>query len=334
VLAARRPRRLGVLAGGAAAGFGVLVLPFLVLAPGPLVKDVLVYQYLRADVWHPLQLLPRLSDLAGFHLDPGIPSAVRILVLLGFAAIVPVGYLAVCLAVRRRPAPLDWYALIGVVAVIVMFLWPYDYWSHYGAFAGPFIALVLALPVGLLRPAEFGQQIVPVVAAGLVAAMMIAALGVGQFAAETRLKAWSNSAAAADRLIPAGSCVLTNNPALTISADRFTPDPAHVPGCPALVDAFGTYLALTGGKRLLAPAQQLSSVRALWRSDFSRVRYVWIDPGSQGQIPWTPALYAYFKSHFRLIGLAFGHGASDAPKGGIYARRPAPPSGPRSAVRA
>ena len=322
VLAVRRPRRLGVLAGGAAAGFGVLVLPFLVLAPGPLIKDVVVSQYLRADVWHHFLPLPRLSDLAGFNLDPGIPSAVRVLILLGFAAIVPVGYMAVCLAAGRRPAALDWYALTGLAAVIVMLLWPFTYYSHYGAFAGPFIALAVALPVGLLRPAEQTGQLVPVVAVGLVATMMIAALGVGQFAAETRLHAWISPAAQADRLIPAGSCVLTNNPALTLSAGRFTPDPARAPGCPDVVDPFGAYLVMTGGKRLIASPHELSSVRAMWRSEFSRVRYVWIEAGSKGQIPWTPALYAYFASHFRLIGLRFGHGL---PKGGIYARRPVPP---------
>ena len=54
-----------------------------------------------------------------------------------------------------------------------MLLWPDTYYTHYGAFAGPFIALVVALPVGLLRPAEQSGQIVAVVAAGLVAAMLI-----------------------------------------------------------------------------------------------------------------------------------------------------------------
>jgi hypothetical protein len=325
VLTARQPRRLGVLAAGAAAGFGVLVLPFLVMAPVPLVKDVVVSQYLRADVWHHFLPLPRLSDLAGFNLDPGISSTVRILALLGFAAIVSVGYPAVCLATRRRPAALDWYALIGLAVVIAMLLWPHTYFAHYGAFAGPFIALVIALPVGLLRPAEQSYQVVPLVAVGLVALMMIAALGVGQFAAETRLHGWSTPAAQADKLIPAGSCVLTNSAAITISADRFTPEP---PGCPVMVDAFGTYLAMTGGRRLLASPQELNSVRALWRSDLSRVRYVWFAPGSVAQIPWTRALYAYFTSHFRLIGLAFGHGQ---PKGGIYARRPVPPGDPGAA---
>ena len=64
-------------------------------------------------------------------------------------------------------------------------------------------------------------------------------------------------------------------------------------------------------------------LRNLWRYEFSRARYVWFEPGSQGQIPWTNSLYAYFKSHYRLIGLPYGHSLHDVPEGGIYAMRSA-----------
>ncbi len=202
-----------------------------------------------------------------------------------------------------------------------MLLWPFNYWSHYGAVAGPFIALVVALPVGLLRPAEESYKLIPLVAVGLVAALLITGMGVGQFAAETRLHAWVSPAARADRLLPPGACVLTNNPALALSSDRFTPDG---PGCPAMVDSFGTYLAMTGGKSYHDSRQELNTVRDLWRYDFARARYVWFEPGSQGQIPWTNSLYAYFTSHYRLIGLPYGRGPHDVPGGGIYARRSAP----------
>jgi hypothetical protein len=320
VLAARRPRRLGVLAGGAAAGFGVLVLPFLVLAPGPLVKDVLVSQFVRDNLNQPAPLSPlaRLSDLAGFSLFHGLPASLRALIVLAVAAAVPLAYLAVGMTVRRLPAPLDWYALIGVVAVIVMFLWPYNYWSHYGAFAGPFIALVLALPVGLLRPAEFGHQIVPLIAVSVVATVVIAGVGLRQFAAETKLVAWSTPAAAADRLIPAGSCVVTDDTSLTVSANRFTSD---TPGCPAMVDAWGTLLAMTNGQKRFASPQAIAKVTAVWRTAFSDADYVWIQTGSKGQIPWTASLYSYFTSHFRLVGLVNGPGSRHAPEGGLYARR-------------
>jgi hypothetical protein len=317
LLLLQRPRRLAALAGGAAAGLAIPVLPFLAMAPGGMAKDVVISQFVRAGARHGPPL-PRLSDLAGFSLFPHLPASVRVPVLLAIATAVPVGYMAGCLAAQRRPAALDWYAMIGVVAVIAMLLWPYGYWSHYGAFAGPFIALVLALPAGLLRPATSGHQIVPALAVGLAAAVVIAGVGLRQFAAETRLQASTTLAASADKLIPSGACVLTNDPSNAIGADRFTPDTL---GCPSMVDAYGTLLAMTDGRKMSAPPQEVNSVRAVWRSAFSQARYVWLESGSQGQIPWTPALYADFMRHFRLIGLVNGPGARNAPEGGLYIRR-------------
>ena len=318
LLLLRRPRRLAALAGGAAVGLGVPLVPFLAMAPRAVITDLLISQFDRANVRH-TPPLPRLSDLAGFALFPRIPASLRDLLLLAAATIVPLGYLAICSAGARLTA-LDWYALISVVAVIGMLLWPYGYWPHYGAFAGPFIALALALPVGLLRPAEHSYQIVPLIAVSVVAATVIAAVGLRQFAAETRLSVSTTTlAAGADPLIPPGSCVLTNDSSLTVAVDRFTPDDAA--GCPALVDAYGTLLAMTDGRKTMAKGQQVSDVTAVWHSAFAQARYVWLLTGSQGQIPWTAALYAYFTSHFKLIGLVNGPGAHDVPEGGLYVRR-------------
>jgi len=317
LLLLRRPRRLAVLAGGAAAGLGAPVLPFLAMAPVGVAKDVVISQFVRANVKHPPPL-PRLSDLAGFSLFADLHGSLTSLVLLAIAVIVSVGYMAACHAGARMPAALDWYALISVAAVVGMLLWPYGYWSHYGAFAGPFIALVFALPVGLPRPAEFSYQIVPLLAVSAVAMVVIAAVGLRQFAAETRLHASTSLALSADKLIPTGSCVVTNDSSLTVSADRFT---SEVVGCPAMVDAYGTLLAMTDGRKLLASPREVRSVTALWSAEFARVPYVWLETGSQGQIPWTASLYDYFTDHFRLLGLVNGPGAHDVPKGGLYVRR-------------
>jgi hypothetical protein len=83
-------------------------------------------------------------------------------------------------------------------------------------------------------------------------------------------------------------------------------------------------VAMTDGRKTLATPQQVRSVTALWSAQFARAPYVWLETGSQGQIPWTPALYAYFTSHFRLLGLVNGPGvpgAHDVPEGGLYVRR-------------
>jgi alpha-1,2-mannosyltransferase len=317
LLVLRRPRRLGLLAGGAVVGFAVPVLPFLAMAPAGLTKDVVVSQLVRANVAHPSPL-PRLANLAGLSLFPHLSSRASALVLLVVAAVVAIGYVAACWAGARLPTALDWYALIGLVAVTGMLLWPYGYWSHYGAVVGPFVALVLALPAGLLRPAEHHHQIVPLMAVCAVAVVVIAALALPQFATDTRLSASTSVAAAADRLIPPGSCVLTNDSSLTVSADRFVP---ASPGCPAMVDAYGTLLALTDGRKLLGTPQEVRSVTALWSAELPRAPYVWFEAGSQGQIPWTPALYAYFTAHFRLLGLANGPGGRHVPEGGLYVRR-------------
>jgi alpha-1,2-mannosyltransferase len=317
LLLLRRPRRLGLLAAGAVVGLGAPVLPFLALAPTGLVKDVVISQFVRANVAHPPPL-PRLTNLAGLSLFPHLSSRLSVLLLLAAAAIVAIGYMAACRAGARRPAALDWYALIGLAAVTGMLLWPYGYFTHYGAVAGPFIALVLALPAGLLRPAEHRLQIVPLLAVCAVAVVVVTALGLRQFATETRLHSWTSQAARADRLIPPGACVLTNDSSLTVSAGRFVP---ATPGCPALVDAYGTLLAMTDGRKLLASPREVRSVTALWGAEFARAPYVWLETGSQGQIPWTASLYDYFTDHFRLLGLVNGPGAHDVPKGGLYVRR-------------
>jgi alpha-1,2-mannosyltransferase len=317
LLLLRRPRRLGLLAGGAVVGLGAPVLPFLALAPTGLVNDVVTSQFDRANVAHPPPL-PRLTNLAGLSLFPHLSSRLSVLLLLAAAAIVAIGYMAACRAGARLPAALDWYALIGLAAVTGMLLWPYGYFTHYGAVAGPFIALVLALPAGLLRPAEHRWQIVPLLAVCAVAVVVVAALGLRQFATETRLHSSTSLAARADRLIPPGACVLTDDASLTVSAGRFVP---ATPGCPALVDAYGTLLAMTDGRKLLASPRDVRSVTALWRAEFARAPYVWLETGSQGQIPWTASLYDYFTAHFRLLGLVNGPGAHDVPKGGLYVRR-------------
>jgi hypothetical protein len=111
---------------------------------------------------------------------------------------------------------------------------------------------------------------------------------------------------------------VTDDTSLTVSADRFISAQA---GCPAMVDAWGTLLAMTDGQKMFASPQVLDAVAAMWQSAFSRARYVWLVTGSQGQIPWTAQLSAYFSHHFRLVGLVNGPGSRYAPEGGLYVRR-------------
>lgn len=104
--------------------------------------------------------------------------------------------------------------------------------------------------------------------------------------------------AAVRSVIPAGSCVLTDQASLLIAADRFT---SNVPGCSLMVDATGTDYVLGHGRNGLT-AGRVPAVAALWRQAFGAAGYVWLTPYNPVRIAWTPALRAYFRSHFVPVG--------------------------------
>jgi alpha-1,2-mannosyltransferase len=324
-----RLRQITALTCGAVAGLGLPLLPFLILAPGALFRGVLVGQFVRSSNGGQAQLPQRLADMLGLSAFPSFPlTPVLLLIAVALLALTVAG----CWAARRPPAALDWYALVGAVAVTVMFMIPRLYYHHYGAFLGPFLALVVALPAGrlALRAEGLGAgrlattagryALTALLAMGAVATVVVGWAGVHDLRTESGLYETS-VAGVADRLIPPGACVLTNNAAYTVSASRFISD---APGCPSMVDSFGTLITLTSGHDMQAARPVLSTVTAVWRSGFERASYVWLLTGSQGQIPWTRSLYQYFLVHYRLIGLGSRDGSSsDVPPAGIYVRRAA-----------
>lgn len=145
----------------------------------------------------------------------------------------------------------------------------------------------------------------------------IMATGIAQFRAESGERG-VQVAAAADRLIPAGACVVTNDSAYTVAAGRFYSAAA---GCPAMTDSFGTLIAMTSGHPRDASAAALAPAVALWQATLARAGYVWLTSDTVAQIPWNGALCGYFRQHFRLIGLA-GQPVPwrDVPRPGLYVR--------------
>jgi hypothetical protein len=131
-----------------------------------------------------------------------------------------------------------------------------------------------------------------------------------------------------DRLVPPGSCVLTDSAALTITADRFI---STDPRCSKMVDAFGTSLALNDGRNGLMASSADVSLEALWLSGLQRARFVWLQcrppaalicdrRGSTNRlVSWTPGILGYFRRHFRA--LARGPGPLNPPAR-LYVRVP------------
>jgi len=325
---AARARPAAALAAGAVAGLGAPLAPFAVLAPGGLARGVLVGQLVR-NASGGRDLTGRLAELAGAPGLLSLPGRVpRPLLLAAVGAAIAGLYAAAYLAAGRRPAALDAYALLGAVAVTGMLLWPRLYYPHYGAFDAPFLALAVALPVGQLSrgllsrgPRPGGRPAASRAAGAVLATLLaaaVAAASVVQFRAESRL-AGTQAAAAADRLIPAGACVVTNDSAYTVAAGRFYSD---VAGCPAMTDSFGTMIAMTSGRPRDASAAVLAPVVALWQATLQQAAYVWLTGDTAAQIPWTRQLDSYFLSHFRLIGFAGPPtGYRYVPRPGLYIRR-------------
>ena len=153
------------------------------------------------------------------------------------------------------------------------------------------------------------------------AALAIAAIGAADGYAVTKLYP-ATSLNRASALIPPGACVLTDTASVTIVTNRFSASSA---GCPALVDAVGTLIATTDGKDFVAGTAVLAADTRTWQQVFEHAEYVWL-AGNNGftgaRIAWTPALHAYFVSHFRLIGLAGSFlGVENVPPAGLYARK-------------
>jgi alpha-1,2-mannosyltransferase len=301
-LTARRPREAARFAAGVAAGFLLPVLPFALLAPRTFYRSVIVAQLVRSDLVR-VPLGFRLQHMLGLTHAPQL--ATPALVAIGAAVIVIIAGLSVLGArlTRQAPPALDIFATATFGLAVTAFLWPSDFYNHYAAFLAPFLALAIALPLSrvLEAPPVAGARARPVVllrrGTAVLAAVALAALAVLQAAAESHLAAAipATEISAAERMIPPGACVFTDQVSYTIAINRFT---SAVPGCSTMVDGVGSDYALSGGHNALTGAGRVPAVEQLWMSAFRTAQYLWLTASSAPRIPWTPRLRAYFLANF------------------------------------
>jgi len=302
LLGADRARRTARFVAGAAAGFLIPVLPFAVLAPGRFYDSVIVAQLIRTDARTPLGF--RLQYLTGLVAwDPG---TVTFLIAAIVLVVVVVGTLiAACLVTHRGPPPLEWFSVATAALVVVAFLVPDDFYYHYPAFLAPFLAMAFALPAARLLdgwrapPGRATRRAARLrwSAAGL-AGLAILVLPFAAGGAESSpTPTYASALPALERVIPPGTCVLSDQMSLLISADRFT---SSAPGCSVMVDGFGTSYALAHGQSSLT-AGRVPAVAAVWRQAFGAAQYVLLTSYDPYRIAWTPQLRAYFRANFAPV---------------------------------
>lgn len=276
---------------GVAAGFLIPVLPFAAMAPGRFYDGVVKAQLVRTSARTPL--LYRLQFLTGMT---GWQSAKLVVVIAAVIMVAGVGgtLIGASLVTRQRPPLVEWLAVAVAALVVVAFLVPDNFYYHYSAFLGPFLAMAFALPAArLIDSADHAGEWLRRAAAG-VAALTIVALPIAVPQAEnTWNPTFSAGIAPVKRVILPGACVVSDQASLLIAADRFV---SSVPTCLPVVDGFGTSYALGG--RSARAAGAVPAVAEVWNRAFSAAQYVLLTRSSTLRIAWTPELRAYLRGNF------------------------------------
>jgi hypothetical protein len=354
-----RVRQAGRFAAGVAAGFLVPVTPFAAASPAGFYRSLVVAQIGPRSGAIRVGLLQRLYELAGlsdFRTDPASPRVpVNLLFIHGsvpltgliwgvtaFLVLATTGTTAFGVIVKgRTPASLEWFALAATWLVVSMFLWPSQFHYHFAAFLAPFLALALALPLAnIASPPAPAQAPAPAglpggsagprraarsrrLRAGVsaLAATALTAFAAVQASAERTLypAVPAGSIAQADRLIPPGSCLVSDNVTVLLLTGRFTPSR---PGCTIIDDGLGTDLALSHGLTPQTGAGLNPAVAALWRESFSNAQFVWLTYRYRHRIAGRHALWHFLHQRFRVI---FTDTYGDV----LYRRDPRPAGGGR-----
>ncbi|MDA8208923.1 MAG: hypothetical protein M0Z92_07995 [Actinomycetota bacterium] len=292
VVALRSRRDLLVLGAGIAAGFALLAGPFFMADPGAFVRQVVLDQFGRAG--HRTAFALRVGYLTGFPISP-ISETAWVAAPWLVAAVTGLAY--PFFRVRARLSDSERIVLACLAVVLVAMLVPPDFFYHYAAFLAPFAAMAWAYAWERLRPLRAARRRLPPWA------LVPVALGAMAVASAVHLSGYQTGvvdpSAVVKAVVPAGACVVTDTEEISILSDRFF---ASAPGCPVIIDAFGTDLAYNHA----VPPADVTAVDArledFWLSAFARADYVVLSANNAARIPWTPRVLAYLRANFHPVG--------------------------------
>lgn len=269
-------RRLLPFVTGVVAGFGIPTLPFFLMAPGSFVRDVLITPLSSIPAGDRVSIPVRLGDITGTSAFGG--SSASIIATVVLVAIV----LSAFVLPRRRPSPLEWFAIAATLLSAIAQLGPSYYFANYTAFVTPFLGLLLGISI-----ARLVNQRAPRVALG------IAAVGVAILFTHQALaidgSATSDIAGVVDAVIPAGGCVLSDAPSKLVTTNRFV----ATTRCNALIDPEGATLSYGYGS---------AGAERLWTGMVEQCDYMLTStPFAHWYVPPDARLRAYVAANFQVM---------------------------------
>ena len=302
---------------GLVTGFGVICLPFLLLAPGPFVHQVIVAQLTRqAPASTTMGLGGRLLTLTGLPGLTSVTASVSIgeLVAAEFLLVVALTFATM----GRRLTRFEWFALLAMALSGLAVLDSPEFYQYYAYFPVVFASIVLGLCMArwtelatLITRRMFaeeggrrraGSRHARVSAAAVAVVLALAAVAVSQDVSATSSYVLGGQhddpAGLLGRYVPPGTCVISDSPSILIDSDLFS---AQGAGCPLLVDSYGTWLSADPSQPSPNPGSDVPGLAAQWQSWMSKASYVVLSVQRSGFIPWDVELDSWFAAHYTLI---------------------------------
>jgi len=302
---------------GAVVAFGVPAAPFIALSPGNFFHDVIVDQVIRqASIYQQVSLSGRLFDILGFPGLPGswlTPSIAVVAILVGAVGVVFAFWL------DNESAQRSDVLLLGVtLSAIACLLVGSEFQLFYSYFSAPFLAISFVLVLHkILRgvrarwPVRLGPRYLESrvfrVAMAVVFLAASIALATHDFSYQRQFIEYNlrgNSGTVAEPgvvvsiAIPAGACAISDSPAVLILGNRYL---STTPGCPAIVDPYGMFLALNGGVVPPTTSAPAASFTDQWQTYFEEAQYVVLTFPFSEYIPWTTTLETWFRQNYTLV---------------------------------
>ena len=298
-------RRARAVAKGALAGFVLPCLFFFGWAPRSALREVFLDQLTRHDAgaFSLGERLVMIFGIGGAGAAPGRAGAAVALSVL-FAVVTGAAYLLN----RSGLGRLEWYILAASLVVLGELLAAHEFYDHYAYLTAALLALLLgtvlsrvAEGIGRRRGQLNGARWRVIGAELLLGSASLVAVGFGLPHVLAFERGYVNNsfnpAKPIDAAIAPGLCVTSDQVSLTIVANRFVPSRR---GCPAVIDAYGMFIANDLGHPPpgVPPPQSFVSQ---WYFDFVRSRAVVMRAPIDPYIAWNDALIDYFNLKYQLV---------------------------------